>query len=216
VALNRLNLGHLILAVLFVAAALLGWRAAAFAIAPLPATPAFAPPALADRGLLSRVDPFFPARNAAEADLPVTALPFSLHGVRADSATGRGSAILATGDGQQKVYAVGDVVADGVTLAAIAADHVVLDRSGAREALWIDSGSESAVQRFDPSQQSAMPAAGSAFVQSPPVGLAVAGSPADPADQAPPSGGGDAAVDTGQGDAGKGENSVTTGRPGSE
>ena len=55
-----------------------------------------------------------------------------LTNVRADSATGRGSAIIASGDGQQQVYAVGDTVGDGVTLAAIAADHVVFDRGGTR------------------------------------------------------------------------------------
>lgn len=215
-ALDKLNPGHLILAALLLAAAFLGWRAVTFATAPLPPTPAFAPPALADRGLLSRVDPFFPALNQAAAELPVTALPFSLHGVRADSATGRGSAILATGDGQQKVYAVGDTIADGVTLAAIATDHVVLDRSGTREALWIDSGSEASVQRFDPAQQSAMPGAGSGFAQAPAASQAGTSSQADPADQAPPSGGGDAQVEPGQGDAGKGEIIATTGRSGSE
>lgn len=197
-SLNRLNLGHLILAALLLAAVLLGWRAVTIAIAPLPPTPAFAPPALSDRGLLARVDPFFPALNQTVADLPVTALPFSLHGVRADSATGRGSAILATGDGQQKVYAVGDMIADGITLVAIAGDHVVLDRSGTREALWIDSGSDAAVQRFDPSQQSAIPGAGSGFAQPPAAGQAGAGAPADPADQAPPSGDVDTPVETGQ------------------
>jgi general secretion pathway protein C len=195
---------------------LLGWRAVTFATAPLPPTPAFAPPALADRGLLSRVDPFFPALNQAAAELPVTALPFSLHGVRADSATGRGSAILATGDGQQKVYAVGDTIADGVTLAAIAPDHVVLDRAGTREALWIDSGSEASVQRFDPMQQSAMPGASPGFAQAPAASQSGMGSPADPADQAPPSGGGDAPVEPGPGEAGKGEIIATTGRSGGE
>ena len=40
----------------------------------------------------------------------------------------------------------------GITLAAIAGDHVVLDRAGTREALWIDSGGEAPVQRFDPGQ----------------------------------------------------------------
>jgi general secretion pathway protein C len=224
VALDRLNPGHLILAALILAAAVLGWRAVTFATAPLPPTPAFAPPALADRGLLSRVDPFFPALNQAGEALPVTALPFSLHGVRADSATGRGSAILATGDGQQQVYAVGDTIADGVTLAAIAADHVVLDRSGTREALWIDSGSAASVQSFDPSQQSAMPGAGSGFAQPPPASQGAANNLADPADQAPPSGGGEVEAgqpetgqpDSGRGEPGRGEVVATTGRSGNE
>jgi general secretion pathway protein C len=184
---GRLHPGHLILAALLLVAAVLAWRAVTFAIAPLPAAPAFAPPALADRALLGRVDPFFPAAVGSADNLPVTALPFSLHGVRADSATGRGSAILATGDGQQQVYAVGDALADGVTLAAIAADHVILDRGGTREALWLDTGGTEGVQRFDPAASAgaaAAPFAGSPGA-APPAG---AGAQPDPIDQGPPPG----------------------------
>jgi general secretion pathway protein C len=180
---SRLHPGHLILAALLLAVAVLAWRAVAIALAPLPAAPAFAPPALADRALLSRVDPFFPAAAGSGDSLPVTALPFSLHGVRADSATGRGSAIIAMGDGQQQVYSVGDTVGDGVTLAAIAADHVVLDRGGTREALWLDTGGTEAVQRFEPAS-----AAGAQ--QPPPFGGAAPppqGAASPEADEAPPS-----------------------------
>jgi general secretion pathway protein C len=181
---SRLHPGHLVLAALLLVVAVLAWRAVGHALAPLPAAPAFAPPALADRALLARVDPFFPAAAGSGDSLPVTALPFSLHGVRADSATGRGSAIIATGDGQQQVFSVGDAVGDGVTLAAIAADHVVLDRGGTREALWLDTGGADSVQRFDPAT-----AAGAQ--QPPPFGGAAppAQGAADPeADPAPPSG----------------------------
>ncbi|WP_199554799.1 type II secretion system protein N [Sandaracinobacteroides hominis] len=146
----RFNAGHLVLLALALACALLGWRSFASITQPLPALPPFTAPPMADRALLARFDPFFPARAGSGENLPVTALPFSLHGVRADSATGRGSAIIASGDGQQQVYAVGDTVGDGVTLAAIAADHVVFDRGGTRETLWLDSGSGEAVQRFEP------------------------------------------------------------------
>jgi general secretion pathway protein C len=183
---GRLHPGHLILAALLLVAAVLAWRAVTFAIAPLPAAPAFAPPALADRALLGRVDPFFPAAVGSADSLPVTALPFSLHGVRADSATGRGSAILATGDGQQQVYAVGDTLTDGVTLAAIAADHVILDRGGTREALWLDTGGTEGVQRFDPAASSgaAAPFAGNPGA-APPAG---AGAQGDSVDEGPPPG----------------------------
>jgi general secretion pathway protein C len=153
-----LHLGHLLLLALLLASAALGWRAVQVARAPVTAPPPFAPPQLADRALLARFDPFFPARGGSGDSLPVTALPFSLHGVRADSATGRGSAIIAAGDGQQLVYGVGDSVGDGVTLAAIAPDHVVLERGGTREALWLDSAGGAAVQRFDPTATEAMPA----------------------------------------------------------
>jgi general secretion pathway protein C len=147
--LGRLHPGHAFLLALALAAALLGWRLAQVAAEPLPAPPPFSAPALADRSLLARFDPFFPSRGGGKA-LPVTALPFSLHGVRADSATGRGSAIIASAEGQQQVYAVGETIADGVTLAAIAPDHVVLERAGVREALWLDSAGGEAVPRYDP------------------------------------------------------------------
>lgn len=149
--------GHLLLLALFLACSVLAWRAVTIARQPVASPPPFSLPPMADRALLSRFDPFFPARAGATANLPVTALPFSLHGVRADSATGRGSAIIASGDGQQMVYSVGDSVGDGVTLAAIAADHVVLDRGGTREALWLDSAGGDPVQRFDPTATEPMP-----------------------------------------------------------
>jgi general secretion pathway protein C len=152
-----LHPGHLLLLALFLACGVLGWRAVSVARQPLATPPPFSAPPMADRALLSRFDPFFPARAGGGESLPVTALPFSLHGVRADSATGRGSAIIASGDGQQMVYAVGDSVGDGVTLVAIAADHVVLERGGTREALWLDSAGGDAVQRYDPTATEPMP-----------------------------------------------------------
>ncbi len=149
VELNRLHLGHGVLALLALVAMLLGVRAWSALTAPLPQMPAIALPQLTDRPLLARFDPFFRSGGSG-AELPVTALPFSLHGVRADSATGRGSAIIAAGDGQQSVYGVGDDVGQGVTLAVIAADHVVLDRGGVREALWLDSAGAAAVGTYVP------------------------------------------------------------------
>ena len=46
-----------------------------------------------------------------------------------------GSAIIAGPDGVQKAFAVGETVAQGVTLAAVGADHVELSRGGARMTL---------------------------------------------------------------------------------
>lgn len=147
----RLHAGHALLVLLAALALLFGWRAWNAATAPLPAMPAVGAPWMTDLALLARFDPFF--RTAASGgDLPVTALPFSLHGLRLDGATGRGSAIIALADGQQAVYSVGDTLADGVTLAAIALDHVELTRNGKREALWIDSGGSSQPESFTPAQ----------------------------------------------------------------
>lgn len=151
------NLGHLLLGAMLLASLLLGWRAVQVAREPLPVPPPFSAPPMADRALLSRLDPFFPVRADPAGALPVTALPLSLHGVRADSATGRGSAIIASGDGVQTVFSVGESIAAGVTLAAIAADHVVIERGGAREALWLDAAGGEAVQRYDPTASDPMP-----------------------------------------------------------
>lgn len=128
----------------------LGWRALQVAMQPLPVPPPFSPPPMADRALLARLDPFFPVRADLSGALPVTALPLSLHGVRSDSATGRGSAIIASGDGVQKVFSVGETLAAGVQLVGIAADHVVIARDGVREALWLDAAGAQTVQRYDP------------------------------------------------------------------
>jgi general secretion pathway protein C len=141
---RRLNAGHLLLAGLAILCAWLGLRAAEAWRAPVAPLPQFGPPALADRALVARFDPFFPAAAQAGASLPVTALPFSLHGVRHEFATGRGSAIIAAGDGEQRLFLVGETIADGAVLSAVFEDHVVIARAGVREALWIDAGGAAA------------------------------------------------------------------------
>ena len=57
---------------------------------------------------------------------------------RVDDAPGGGAAILAGPDGVQRSVSVGEEVASGVRLAAVAFDHVTLDRGGAREDLFLD------------------------------------------------------------------------------
>lgn len=85
-------------------------------------------------------DPFF--RRAAEtATVVVTSLPLTLHGTREDRATGRGSAIIGTPDGQQNSYVVGEQIMDGVTLAAVAFDSVTIERGGGvREQIFLGAG----------------------------------------------------------------------------
>ncbi|MBA4747650.1 MAG: type II secretion system protein C [Sphingopyxis sp.] len=90
------------------------------------------------RTLFAAFDPFFRSAPAASASATVTALDLTLFGVNVNEAAGTGSAIIAAADGVQSSFAIGDEVQPGVTLAAVAFDHVVLDRSGARETLFID------------------------------------------------------------------------------
>ena len=83
-------------------------------------------------------DPWF---RGAAADAPVdtvTSLEMSLYGIRLNAGSGRGSAIIAGPDGVQVSYEIGEEIAPGVTLYAVAFDHVVLERGGARESLYLD------------------------------------------------------------------------------
>ncbi len=91
--------------------------------------------------MLHGFDPFFrldaTAPAQAQADV-VTALQLTLFGTRLDEATGRGGAIIAGPDGEQKSYAVGDEVQPGVTLKQVSFDHVTLARNGSEETLYLD------------------------------------------------------------------------------
>jgi general secretion pathway protein C len=82
-------------------------------------------------------DPFFrlaaPSQNTV-----VTSLALKLFGVRMDMATGRGSAIIATSDGVQSSFAVGDVIEPGVTLKMVSFDNVTIDRGGVAEQIFLD------------------------------------------------------------------------------
>lgn len=90
------------------------------------------------RTLFAAFDPFFRSGPVATDSATVTALDLILFGVNVNEAAGTGSAIIAAGDGVQSSFAIGDEVQPGVKLAAVAFDHVVLDRGGARETLFID------------------------------------------------------------------------------
>jgi general secretion pathway protein C len=87
--------------------------------------------------LLSSFDPFF--RLAPDSGTAVvTSLALRLYGVREDRASGRGSAIIATPDGKQRSFAVGDELVPGVILKAVGFDNVTITRNGADEQLFMD------------------------------------------------------------------------------
>ncbi len=94
----------------------------------------------ARRSLFAAFDPFF--RSAAVSGSPgvqqVTSLALQLFGTRMNEGSGQGSAIIADSEGVQTSYVVGDEIAPGVTLKAVAFDHVVIDRGGTEETLFID------------------------------------------------------------------------------
>ena len=91
-------------------------------------------------------DPFFPA--SARAPLA----PHTLFAVRTG---GRGGAILAGPDGMQKAVAVGEAVSEGVTLAGVAQDHVILAHHGARTRLDFPAAAPSPASVQPPSRAAA-------------------------------------------------------------
>ena len=91
---------------------------------------------VADPLILTRFDPFF--RSAATGTTAVTSLPLKLFGIRIDQAMGRGSAIIAAGDGLQNSFAVGEEIMPGVRLKSVSFDSVAIERGGATEQLFLD------------------------------------------------------------------------------
>lgn len=120
---------------------------------------------------LTSFDPFFRLSGpAATGPSTVTSLQLTLFGTRIDDATGGGSAIVAGPDGVQKSVSVGEEVAPGIKLAAVAFDHVTLDRGGAREDLFLDqSGATTSSAAANP----AAPPAASGATPAPAAGLTV-------------------------------------------
>lgn len=93
--------------------------------------------AATDATALARFDPFFRLAPVTGPAV-VTSAPVKLFGVRLDQATGRGSAIIATPDGVQSSFAVGDAIMPGLILKAVMLDHVTIDRGGLVEQLFLD------------------------------------------------------------------------------
>ena len=88
-------------------------------------------------GVLGGFDPFFRLSGAA-GPVTVTSLNLKLFGIRQDQASGRGSAIIAGSDGQQRSIAVGEEIEPGVTLKSVDFDSVTISRGGADEQLFMD------------------------------------------------------------------------------
>ncbi len=118
--------------------------------------------------ILRGFDPFFRI-SGAQGPAAVTALNLKLFGIRIDEAMGRGSAIIAGPDGLQKSVSVGEEIAPGAVLKAVAFDHVTIERGGAPEDLFLDqSGGAPAIAAplagASPATQTAAPLTGSAPV----------------------------------------------------
>ena len=88
--------------------------------------------------LFGSFDPFFRAEVPEQSGGVVTSLALTVYGIRLNEGSGLGSAIIATPDGVQNSYAVGDEIMPGVVLKAVAFDHVTIDRGGAEEQAFLD------------------------------------------------------------------------------
>lgn len=88
--------------------------------------------------MLQGFDPFFRLSGGDGKTAVITSLQLTLFGTRTNEATGAGSAIIAGPDGVQTSYAVGDEISPGIKLKSVAFDHVIIDREGAEENLFID------------------------------------------------------------------------------
>ena len=119
-------------------------------------------PVTASSELLGSFDPFFRLSGDA-GPIAVTSLSLKLYGVREDRASGRGSAIISTPDGQQKSFAVGEEIIPGVTLQAVNFDSVTIARGGTTEQLFLDQSPKATVV-----QPNAAPAAPAPPVVAPP------------------------------------------------
>lgn len=87
---------------------------------------------------LGSFDPFFRQAPGAQAPATVTALDIRLFGVTGNQATGGGSAIISTANGEQRSVPVGEEIMPGVTLVGIGFDYVTIGRNGATEQLYLD------------------------------------------------------------------------------
>ncbi len=96
------------------------------------------PSATARQALFSSFDPFFRSDAPQAGTGVVTSLALTVYGIRLNEGSGLGSAIIATPDGIQNSFAVGDEIMPGVVLKAVAFDHVTIDRGGAAEQIFID------------------------------------------------------------------------------
>jgi general secretion pathway protein C len=124
--------------------------------------------------LLGSFDPFF-RLTGQSGPAVVTSLNLTLYGIRQDQASGRGSAIIATPDGQQRSFAVGEEIVPGVTLASVDFDSVTISRGGVPEQLFMDQS---------PPAEVVAPSAPAPGAQPPPIIAApppVPGAPAAPA-----------------------------------
>lgn len=102
-------------------------------------------------------DPYF-RLNTQPGSMVVTSLALKLFGVRVDEAIGGGSAIIATPDGVQSSFGVGDEIMPGVRLKQVTFESVTIDRNGISEQLFLDQSVAAPVAKTGTASPSMLPA----------------------------------------------------------
>lgn len=82
------------------------------------------------------------ASTATVETIPDTRLDLQLHGIFASNGERLAGAVIAQARGESGFYRIGDEIADDISLHAVAADSVVLNRGGALETLRYPEKSE--------------------------------------------------------------------------
>lgn len=110
------------------------------------------PSAEVRKALFMGFDPFFRvAAPGGSAEQVVTSLDLKLFGTRINEGSGGGSAIIATPDDMQGSFVPGDEILPGVSLKSVAFDHVVIDRGGREETLFLDQSGAASLATPDAS-----------------------------------------------------------------
>lgn len=117
----------------------IGWRLAEPASAGVPAAPASFDVAAADA--MSRFQsPFAPAVKASETVIPSAVGSIRLIGVRMAEQQNYSGAVLTFGDDLQRPFLVGQTITDGVQLAQVHADHIVVSFGESEQSIPMAQG----------------------------------------------------------------------------
>ncbi|WP_260483133.1 type II secretion system protein N [Sphingomicrobium flavum] len=87
--------------------------------------------------VLATANPFGGTTTVIDSNA-VTSLDIELFGVTVNQASGGGSAIVGLPDGTQQSIGVGEEILPGASLAEVTFTHIVIDRGGIRERLYLD------------------------------------------------------------------------------
>lgn len=117
----------------------IGWRIVEPASASVPATPARLDIANADT-MASFQSPFAPAVKISDTAIPSAVGSIRVVGVRMAQQQNFSGAVLTFGDDLQRPFLVGQTITDGVQLAQVHADHIVVSFGNGEQSIPLQQG----------------------------------------------------------------------------